>query len=84
MLDVLHADRFIDVAPAQVYAMLPDEGIYRCAERTNRVLAAHAEVRERRRPVYAAPELLATAPNQLCSWDITKRKGPTTWSWYHL
>ncbi len=89
VLDVLHAERFIDLAPAQVYAMLLDEGIYHCAERTMyRVLAAHAEVRERRaqrrRPVYAAPERLATVPNQLWSWDITKLKGPTTWSWYHL
>lgn len=89
VLDVLHAERFLDLAPAQVYAMLLDEGIYYCAERTMyRILAAHAEVRERRaqrrRPVYAAPELLATAPNQLWSWDITKLKGPTTWSWYHL
>ena len=53
-----------------------------------RVLAAQDEVRERRaqrrHPRYAAPELLATAPNQLWSWDITQLKGPTTWSWYHL
>ena len=53
-----------------------------------RLLAAHHELRERRaqcrHPVYAAPELLATQPNQLWSWDITKLKGPTTWSWYHL
>ncbi len=53
-----------------------------------RILAVHDEIRERRaqrrHPVYTAPELLATAPNQLWSWDITKRKGPTTWSWYHL
>lgn len=39
---------------------------------------------QRRRPVYAAPELLATAPNQLWSGDITKLKGSTTWSWYDL
>ncbi len=89
VLDVLHEDRFIDLAPAQVYATLLDEGVYLCAERTMyRVLADHREVRERRRqrrhPTYTAPELLATAPNQLGSWDITKLKGPTTWSWYHL
>lgn len=89
VLDVLHEARFIDLAPAQVYATLLDEGVYHCAERTMyRVLAAHREVRERRRqrrhPTYTAPELLATAPNQLWSWDITKLKGPTTWSWYHL
>jgi putative transposase len=89
VLAVLHEDRFVDLAPAQVYAMLLDEGVYHCAERTMyRLLAANAEVRERRaqrrHPVYAAPELLATGPNQLWSWDITKLKGPTTWSWYHL
>jgi putative transposase len=89
VLDVLHAPRFIDLAPAQVYATLLDEGIYHCSERTMyRVLAAQAEVRERRaqrrHPRYTAPELLATAPNQLWSWDITKLKGPTTWAWYHL
>ena len=89
VLAVLHDDRFVDLAPAQVYATLLDEGTYHCSERTMyRVLAAHAEVRERRaqrrHPVYAAPELLATGPNQLWSWDITKLKGPTPWSWYHL
>ncbi len=89
VLDVLHEPRFIDLAPAQVYAALLDEGTYHCSERTMyRVLAREHEVRERRaqrrHPVYAAPELLATAPNQLWSWDITKLKGPTTWSWFHL
>ena len=89
VLAVLHEERFRDLAPAQVYAMRLDEGTYLCAGRTMyRVLAAHAALRERRaprrHPVYAAPERLATAPNQLWSWDITKRKGPTTWSWYHL
>ena len=89
VLDVLHAPRFIDLAPAQVYATLLDEGIYHCSERTmSRVLAEQEEVRERRaqhrHPISTAPELLATAPHQLWTWDITKRKGPTTWSWYHL
>jgi putative transposase len=89
VLAILHDERFIDLAPAQVYASLLDEGIYQCSERTMyRVLAAAAEVRERRaqrrHPLYAAPELLATQPNQLWSWDITKLKGPTTWSSYHL
>lgn len=89
VLDALHAPRFVDLAPAQVYATLLDEGTYLCAERTMyRLLAAHDEVRERRaqrqHPDYAVPELLATGPNQLWSWDITKLKGPTTWSWYHL
>lgn len=89
VLDVLHAPRFVDLAPAQVYASLLDEGTYYCSERTMyRVLGEQHEVRERRaqrrHPLYAAPELLATAPNQLWSWDITKLKGPVRWSWYQL
>jgi len=89
VLAVLHEDRFVDLAPAQVYATLLDEGRYLCAERTMyRLLADAHEVRERRaqrrHPVYTAPELLATGPNQLWSWDITKLKGPTTWSALHL
>jgi putative transposase len=89
VLDVLHAPRFIDLAPAQVYATLLDEGTYHCAERTMyRVLAAQGEGRERRAqrrgPIYAAPELLATGPNQLWSWDITKLKGPAKWTYYYL
>lgn len=89
VLDVLHESRFVDHAPAQVGAMLLDEGTYHCSERTMyRLLASQDEVRERRaqrcHPSYATPELLATAPNQLWSWDITKLKGPTTWSWFHL
>ncbi len=82
VLDLFHEDRFSDLAPAQVYATLLDEGRYVCSERTMyRVLAANDEVRERRaqlmHPRYEAPELLATKPNQLWSWDITKLKGPT-------
>jgi putative transposase len=89
VLALLHEDRFVDLAPAQVYATLLDEGRYLCAERTMyRLLADAHEVRERRaqrrHPVYAAPELLATGPNQLWSWDITKLKGPSTWSALHL
>ncbi len=89
VLDVLHSPRFVDLAPAQVYASLLDEGTYYCSERTMyRVLAGEHEVRERRaqrrHPVYSAPELLATMPNQLWSWDITKLKGPVKWSWYQL
>lgn len=89
VLDVLHQDRFADLAPAAVYATLLDEGRYLCSERTMyRILARHDEVRERRaqltRPHYAAPELLATRPNQLWSWDITKLKGPSTWTYFHL
>ncbi len=80
VLDVLHEARFAELAPAEVYATLLDEGQYLCSERTMyRVLAENAEVRERRNqlrhPKYKAPELLATAPNQLWSWDITKLLG---------
>jgi putative transposase len=89
VLAALHEPRFVDLAPAQVHAQLLDEGMYRCSTRTMyRVLAADREVCERRaqrrHPVYAAPELLATAPNQLWTWDITKLKGPVKWSCFHL
>jgi putative transposase len=89
ILDVFHEDRFADLAVAQAYAILLDEGRYLGSERTMyRVLAANLEVRERRaqlmHPRYAAPELLATKPNQLWSWDITKLKGPTTWTYFYL
>jgi putative transposase len=87
--DVLHAERFVDKAPAQVYAILLDEGIYHCSPRTmHRLLAAEHEVRERRNqlrhPPYQKPELLATAPNQVWSWDITKLRGPVKWTAYYL
>ncbi len=89
VLDVLHEERFADLAPGQVYATLLDEGRYYCSERTMyRVLTANHEVRERRdqlkHPRYAAPELLATGPNQLWSWDITKLKGPRKWNYFQL
>jgi putative transposase len=89
VLDELHAPRFLDAAPAAVYATLLDEGTYLASERTMyRILAANAEVRERRNqlrhPSYAKPELLATGPRELFSWDITKLKGPAKWTHYHL
>jgi putative transposase len=89
VLALLNDDRFADLPPAEVYATLLDEGKYVCSVRTMyRILHAHAEVRERRRqlqhPHYQAPELLATRPNQLWSWDITKLKGPVTWSYFYL
>jgi putative transposase len=89
VLTVLHEDRFVDLAPAEVYATLLDEGRYLCSERTMyRVLAKNQEVRERRdqlrHPKYAAPELLATAPKQLWSWDITKLLGPAKWTYFYL
>jgi putative transposase len=85
----LHEERFQDCSPAQVYAALLDEGQYHCSIRTMyRLLAAEGESRERRdqlsRPGYAKPELLATGPNQLWSWDITKLRGPVKWTFYYL
>jgi putative transposase len=87
--EVLNSERFVDCAPRQVYATLLDEGTYLCSWRTMyRILQAHTEVRERRdqmrHPTYTKPELLATGPNQLWSWDITKLKGPATWTYYYL
>ena len=89
MLDVLHEDRFVDLAPAEVFATLLDEGRYLCSERTMyRILAANQEARERRdqlrHPSYAVPELMATGPNELWSWDITKLKGPAKWVYFYL
>jgi len=89
VLVTLNADPFADQAPAQVHAALLDAGIYMCATRTMyRILAANQQVRERRdvlrHPNYEKPELLATAPNQVWSWDITKLKGPVKWSYFHL
>ena len=89
VLDVLHSERFVDQAPAQVAAALLDEDRYLCSVRTMyRILDANQEVRERRNqrrhPVYEKPELLATGPNQVWSWDITKLKGPRKWTYYYL
>lgn len=85
----LNSARFADKTPRQVYASLLDEGAYLCHWRTMyRVLTAHHEVRERRNllthPSYHKPELLATAPNQVWSWDITKLRGPVKWSYFYL
>ena len=81
VLDVLHSERFVDQSPAEVQATLLEEQTYLCSTRTMyRILDAAEEVRERRaqarHPAYAKPELVATAPNQSWSWDITKLKGP--------
>jgi putative transposase len=89
VLATLHEKRFIDLAPAEVYATLLDDKRYLCSERTMyRVLAENAEVRERRNqlrhPAYTVPELLATRPNELWSWDITKLLGPVKWTYYYL
>jgi putative transposase len=89
VLEVLHSERFVDQSPAEVYATLLDEGLYLCSLRTMyRILAEHEEVRERRNqrrhPVYQKPQLLATGPNQLWSWDITKLPGPGKYTYFHL
>ncbi len=89
MLGALNSERFVDQAPAEVYATLLDEDRYLCSIRTMyRLLDAAQEVRERRdqlrHPQYHKPELLATGPNQVWSWDITKLLGPAKWSYFYL
>ena len=89
MLAVLNSERFADTAPYEVFATLLDEGRYLCSIRTMyRLLNANGQVRERRNqlrhPKYAKPELLATGPNQVWSWDITKLRGPKKWTYFYL
>jgi putative transposase len=89
VLDLLRSPRFVDLAPAEIYATLLDEGIYHCSIRTMyRILNASSEVRARRQqlrhPVYTKPELLAVRPNEVWSWDITKLKGPAKWTYFYL
>jgi putative transposase len=89
VMDVLHSARFADRAPAEVYATLLDEKVYLASERTMYRLLAQAEEGGERRhqrlhPAYSKPELLATAPNQVWSWDITQLKGPAKWTHYYL
>jgi putative transposase len=89
VLDLLHSDRFVDVAPPTVYATILDEGAYLASVSTMyRILRDAEEVRERRRvavhPAYVKPELVATRPNQVWSWDITKLLGPAKWTYYYL
>jgi putative transposase len=86
---LLHSERFVDRAPAQIVATLLDEGQYLCSVRTlYRILAARGELYERRRrlvhPPYQRPELVATAPNQVWSWDLTKLRGPAKWTYFYL
>jgi putative transposase len=89
VLDVLTSERFCEDPPREVYAALLDENQYLCSISTMyRILWANAAVKERRNqlrhPAYCAPELLATKPNQVWSWDITKLKGPEKWRHFHL
>jgi putative transposase len=89
IVSLLHSERFVDQAPSAIYAILLSEGVYHCSIRTMyRLLTEYGEVRERRKilrhPHYEKPELLATGPNQVWSWDITKLLGPTKWTYYYL
>jgi putative transposase len=89
LLQILDSERFADMAPASIYATLLDEGRYHGSVRTMyRLLAQEDQRGERRRqrahPVYAKPELLASQANDVWSWDITKLRGPATWSYFHL
>lgn len=87
--DVLNSERFQDCSPAAIQATLLDEGQYLCSTRTMyRVLKMDDSTKERRdqltHPQYQKPELLATVPNQLWSWDITKLRGAAKWSYFYL
>ncbi len=90
VLNVLHSEPFADKAPAEVYAALLDQGEARLFDPGTmyRILDERQEVRERRdqlrHPTYHKPQLVATAPNQVWSWDITKLLGPAKWTYYHL
>jgi putative transposase len=86
---VLNNDEHIDEAPATVYAKLLDQGVYLGSVSTMyRILGEHGEVGDRRRhathPARVKPELVATAANQVYSWDITKLAGPAKWTYYYL
>lgn len=89
VLEALGSERFSDQSVRQVWAQLMDEDTYLCSVRTMyRILAENRAVRERRRqlrhPEYHRPELVATGPNELWSWDITKLKGPRKWNYFYL
>lgn len=86
---LLTSAQFVDQSPYEVYGRLLDEGVYHCSIRTMyRLLHQQQQVQERRNqrrhPTYTKPELLATGPNQLWSWDIIKLRGPAAWQYYYL
>ena len=87
VLNTLNSERFQDMAPGEAYVTLLDEDVYLCSERTMyRILSRHGQnvIRRQSAPrVYAKPELLATRPNELWSWDITKLKGPVKRTYYY-
>lgn len=89
VLAVMNEERFMELPPPQIFSMLLEEETYLCSIRTMyRILKENVQVKERRNqrrhPIYKAPELLATNPNELWSWDITKLKGPVKWTWFYL
>ena len=89
ILQTLNSERFCDLAPPQIWAQLLDEDTYLCSISTMyRLLRRHHQIRDRRNqrrhPAHVKPELVATGPNQVWSWDITKLAGPHKWNWYHL
>ena len=89
LLELLRSERFRDLAPAQVWAMLLDDDVYLASISTMyRVLRSNGEVRERRlqatHPTRSRPELMASGPNQCWSWDITKLRGPDRGVWFDL
>jgi len=88
ILSIVNSERFCDMAPGEIFYRLLDEGLYYCSERTiYRILERNQQNIQRRQKAagnYSRPELLATKPNQLWSWDITKLKGPKKWTYYYL
>jgi putative transposase len=89
ILQTLNSERFADCTPYTAWARLLDEGVYLGSVRTfYRVLAANGMANERRaqlvHPAPVKPELIATAPNQVWSWDITRLRGALKWQFFYL
>ncbi len=88
VMEKLNCERFRDMAPPEVYTTMLDEGLYLCAQRTMyRILERNHQTVQRRQSEprqYARPELLASRPNEVWSWDITKLKGPRKWTYFYL
>lgn len=88
VLEMLNSERFRDMAPPEIYATLLDEGQYLCSQRTMyRILERNHQTVQRRQSAvreYSRPELLASRPNEVWSWDITKLKGPKKWTYFYL
>lgn len=89
IVEVLNSPRFADATPYTAWARLLDEGVYLASVRTfYRILAAAGQLCERRaqlvHPPHAKPELLAAAPNQVWSWDITRLRGSLKWQYFYL